>query len=51
MYLRNNEFFEQSINTNRFNEIEFLEENDFEGNPTKFFLALIGKLIRINFKK
>ncbi|MHA1195620.1 MAG: helicase-related protein [Promethearchaeota archaeon] len=50
VYLSNNEFFEQIIRNERLNEIEFLEENDFKGNPIYFFLVLFGKLIRINYE-
>ena len=50
VYLENNLFFEHTINIKRFDEIEILKENDFKGDPTKFFLALIGNLIRINYE-
>ena len=50
VYLGDNQFFEQVINSERFKEIEILEENDFKGDSVYFFLALFGRLIRINYE-
>ncbi len=50
VYLDDNQFFEHTISRDRIREIEILKENNFQGDPTNFFLALIGNLIRINYE-